>query len=223
MSGVNVNYNAFGTPGFFEGTKLPISYSLTINFKEIEYLLSNDWDPDGGLASSERNVARVEPNTVIDEGAGLVFGTAASVIGAGFAALKERFLNEIPSQAETDNIGRVSDAVGTLKPPKAGEEQTRVTIRAEAQGFFSDFNPFNNRGPGLATITQNADGKYVLDFDEDDTPESNRFPAVVRPSRTLGTFDTEAELNAFMLENQISTTGRVTFPPPPPVAAAAPE
>ncbi|CAB4143192.1 hypothetical protein UFOVP447_93 [uncultured Caudovirales phage] len=44
MAGVNVNYNPFGTPAFFEGTQLPVTYQLTISFREIEYLLSEDWD-----------------------------------------------------------------------------------------------------------------------------------------------------------------------------------
>lgn len=44
MQGVNVNYNPFGTPAFFEGTTLPVTYQLTISFKEIEYLMSHDWD-----------------------------------------------------------------------------------------------------------------------------------------------------------------------------------
>lgn len=43
MAGVNVNYNPFGTPAFFEGSQLPVTYQLTISFREIEYLLSGDW------------------------------------------------------------------------------------------------------------------------------------------------------------------------------------
>lgn len=40
---VFVSYNAFGTPSFFEGTNLPTSYQITISFKEIEYMLSENW------------------------------------------------------------------------------------------------------------------------------------------------------------------------------------
>ena len=43
MQNINVNYNPFGTPAFFEDTNLPVSYQITISFKEIEYLLSEDW------------------------------------------------------------------------------------------------------------------------------------------------------------------------------------
>ena len=44
MQGVNVNYNPFGTPAFFEDSHLPTSYTLTISFREIEYMLSHDWE-----------------------------------------------------------------------------------------------------------------------------------------------------------------------------------
>jgi hypothetical protein len=43
MQNVNVNYNPFGTPAFFEDSHLPVSYQITISFKEIEYMLSEDW------------------------------------------------------------------------------------------------------------------------------------------------------------------------------------
>lgn len=44
MQSVNANYNPFGTPAFFEDSNLPVSYQLTIAFREIEYMLSHDWD-----------------------------------------------------------------------------------------------------------------------------------------------------------------------------------
>lgn len=44
MTNIIVNYNPFGTPAFFEGTNMPSSYQLTINFREIEYMLSHDWE-----------------------------------------------------------------------------------------------------------------------------------------------------------------------------------
>jgi len=223
MSGVNVNYNAFGTPGFFEGTKLPISYQLTINFKEIEYLLSGDWDPDKGLAASERNVAQVTPDQVAIEGGRIIFGTAGAVALAGFNTVKEVLLNEIPSQAELDNIDNVDDALRTLKPPKEGEAETKVTIRAEAKGFLASISTLDIRGAGVATITQNAAGKYVLVFDEDDVAANAKVGGtIVTPPETLGTFDTLDELNAFLREDRISTTGVVTFPPRPAAAAPAP-
>lgn len=45
MQSVNINYAPFGTPGFFAGTNLPTTIQLSISFKEIEYMLANDWDP----------------------------------------------------------------------------------------------------------------------------------------------------------------------------------
>jgi hypothetical protein len=43
MQSVNVNYHPFGTPAFFEGTNLPVTYRVTIAFRETEYMLSEDW------------------------------------------------------------------------------------------------------------------------------------------------------------------------------------
>lgn len=43
MSAVNVKYNQFGPPAFFEGTEAPVTVAITIVFKELEYMLSEDW------------------------------------------------------------------------------------------------------------------------------------------------------------------------------------
>jgi hypothetical protein len=44
MQNVSVSYAAGGAAmAFFEGTNLPTSYELSIEFKEIEYMLSKDW------------------------------------------------------------------------------------------------------------------------------------------------------------------------------------
>jgi hypothetical protein len=67
MAGVNANYNPFGTPAFFEGTTLPVTYQLTISFREIEYLLSEDWDTarTGALAEGDlANSLTARANTV---------------------------------------------------------------------------------------------------------------------------------------------------------------
>jgi hypothetical protein len=54
MQSVNVNYHPFGTPAFFENTKLPVSYQINISFREAEYMLSDDWKETdyGPLVSS---------------------------------------------------------------------------------------------------------------------------------------------------------------------------
>lgn len=64
---VFVSYNAFGTPSFFEGTELPTSYQVSIAFKEVEYMLSNDWG--GGRESVIEN---------LNSGIGLVGGALAA-------------------------------------------------------------------------------------------------------------------------------------------------
>lgn len=43
MSSVNVNYAPANTPAFFEGTNLPVAIQISISFKEVEYMLSNDF------------------------------------------------------------------------------------------------------------------------------------------------------------------------------------
>ena len=60
MSNVSVSYTSHGTPAFFEGTNLPVSYQLQIEFKEIEYMLGGNWsDADTNIdGSSIRSVER---------------------------------------------------------------------------------------------------------------------------------------------------------------------
>jgi hypothetical protein len=246
MSGVNANYNAFGTPGFFEGTQLPISYQLTINFKEIEYLLSDDWDPEMveragangtietvGLVANERDAVteQIQVPNIIGAGAEIAFGVAGTVGKEFLQAGVEVFFDEITDVDDLDAIASVDAALDTLKPPVEGEPATSVTITvpdrssllASLQGLFTEFDiGAGIRPAGQVTITQNAEGKFVVVLDPVDTPESNRFPAVVRPPETLGTFDDRAALDAFFEEQGISTKGTVTNPPPPATAAPAP-
>ena len=49
MSAVNVRYNQFGPPAFFEGTQAPVTVSITIAFKELEYMLAEDWGATRGV------------------------------------------------------------------------------------------------------------------------------------------------------------------------------
>ena len=53
MASVNSNYNPSNVPAFFQGTKEPVATQLTINFKEIEYMLSNDYGGSAGGAEEE--------------------------------------------------------------------------------------------------------------------------------------------------------------------------
>jgi hypothetical protein len=43
MKSVNINYAPAGSPGFFHETNGPVAVNIDIMFKEIEYMLSNDW------------------------------------------------------------------------------------------------------------------------------------------------------------------------------------
>jgi len=247
MSGVNANYNAFGTPGFFEGTQLPISYQLTINFKEIEYLLSDDWDPemverDGangtietvGLVANERDAVTepIQVPNVIGAGAQIAFGVAGTVGKEFLHAGVEVFFDQIPDVDDLDAIATVDDALDTLKPPVEGETATGVTITVpdrssildSLEGLIFDFNPGAGIRPaGQVTITQNAEGKFVVVFDENDRRTSTKDATLIEvPPVTLGTFDDRAALDTFMREQGISTKGTVTNPPPPAAAAPAP-
>ena len=51
MSSVSFNYAPSNIPAFFEGTSQPVSIELSIDFKEIEYMLSNDWGGTTGAGS----------------------------------------------------------------------------------------------------------------------------------------------------------------------------
>ena len=55
MSSVDVDYNPSNVPGFFNDNRSsPVAIRLTINFTEIEYLLSQDWGSDRTGVSLEK-------------------------------------------------------------------------------------------------------------------------------------------------------------------------
>jgi hypothetical protein len=93
MAGVNVNYNPFGTPAFFEGTQLPVTYQLTISFREIEYLLSDDWTSTNyegitGISEDVGNITgRIANTTALSSSTRLVkeVTTAAGQLAIGAA------------------------------------------------------------------------------------------------------------------------------------------
>lgn len=47
IASVNANYTPSNIPAFFHDTKSPVAVQISINFKEIEYMMSADW---GGTA-----------------------------------------------------------------------------------------------------------------------------------------------------------------------------
>lgn len=208
MSGVNVNYNAFGTPGFFEGTRLPISYQLTISFKEIEYLLAGDWDPE---AATERRVASVTADNIVSDAVNLAFNTGAAVVIGTFDAVKELILDNVPDQEELDKVDRGAEVMADLK---ADDPESKLTIR-------TDDSLFPVRAAGLWTVTTNAEGKYVVVFDPDDIIDA-RVGNTERPPESRGTFDSIDLAQAYLQEEDVYADGEITFPPPPEAAAAAP-
>lgn len=119
MDSVSVKYNPFGTPAFFEGTNLPISYQLTISFKEIEYMTGRDWDPA---------YAR-EANTIYGEfNAGTaLLGIASTIVGNGATAAA----GAVKEIGDFINIG-VSAFTGVGEVPLTQEQQARVTSNNEA-------------------------------------------------------------------------------------------
>lgn len=51
MSAVNVNYAPSNVPAFFGGQAHPVAISLTIQLREIEYMMSHDWG--GGVGGGD--------------------------------------------------------------------------------------------------------------------------------------------------------------------------
>jgi hypothetical protein len=61
LSSVNASYSDFGNPAFFHSTDVnpnnySVTYRLNVTFKEVEYLLSRDWDD--GVANFVDGVAK---------------------------------------------------------------------------------------------------------------------------------------------------------------------
>jgi hypothetical protein len=201
MSGVNVNYNAFGTPGFFEGTQLPISYQLTISFKEIEYLLSDDWDLS---AAAERQVASVRAGDVVGTAVNLAFNTGVDVVIGTFNAVKELVLDNVPDKKEQDNLDRGEQVLRELKP---GDTDSKVT--------------FTMPGGTTYTTTKNTDGQYVLTTTYPSVGDGGGGPRVT-PDPTTTNFDSYEALLARLEEEKVLQDGTQTNPPLPAAAAAAP-
>ena len=212
MSGVNVNYNAFGTPGFFEGTRLPISYQLTINFKEIEYLLSDDWDAS---AAGERANTSFNAATALTGAASLVFETAANVIEGTLTTAGDIIAGNYTSSSETEvqNDDNSRDALEGLKD---NDDASRLVISVNP-GWFSRIFA-GATGPTTYTATK-VDGKYQLVV-QGSPIASETGP--ITPSPTTRTFDSEAQLRDFLREEGVYRNGTQTEPPLPEAAAAAP-
>lgn len=154
MAGVNVNYNAFGTPAFFEGTKLPISYQLTINFKEIEYLLSEDWDSS---AASERTTKFVNGLDAIKTSGALVIKTGYEIAEYAVTNLPQYLLGEEsdapPTQEETDRVATAEKDTTALE---SGKSNSYIQLEGTTVKNYY-------------TIGKTAEGKYeIRTFQPDD-------------------------------------------------------
>ena len=72
MSSVNVNYAPSNIPAFFEGTSEPVVIELTIDFKEIEYMLSNDWGGAQATTTLGDKLSDLLPKLTSDTQKGLI-------------------------------------------------------------------------------------------------------------------------------------------------------
>ena len=87
ITAVDVDYSPFGTPAFFKGTRLPVSYTLSLAFQEVEYMMSGDWG--GHFAPKSANTpATPTPNLSTIPGNTIVHQNAQSDIAAGRAAFE---------------------------------------------------------------------------------------------------------------------------------------
>ena len=213
MQSVNVNYNAFGTPGFFEGTQLPISYQLSIQFKEIDYLLSKDWDSE---AASERAKSETEVTTA------LVLTQAFKQIGSGVAAgvseigpvLKDLITGDIPDKNAQDAEDRAQDSLEALTPPRQRQPAPEPVVftKPPEQGMTGNYT---------YSLTKSKEGKYVL---------VQSFPSIggggdgpITPRDPVTTeYDTEVAARAFVKTEAVFTKGKQTNPPQEEAAAPAP-
>lgn len=78
MSAVNVNYAPSNVPAFFGGQAHPVAISLSIQLKEIEYMMSHDW---GGAKGGDEESAFEQ--RLKDTGTTLVSNASPIVTRAG--------------------------------------------------------------------------------------------------------------------------------------------
>ena len=219
MSGVNVNYNAFGTPGFFEGTKLPISYSLTINFKEIEYLLSKDWD---STAATERAVTspQFKAASFVDNTFALVLGTGADIV-QGTISLTGDLLQGDYSTSNATEVQNEDNGREANEKLVDNNEESR-TVWTVTPAFYSVDRLFAGAVPGepYTYTSTRVNGKYQLVIQG---PSRSTGDGGIRtPEPTIRTFDTEQQMREYLREQGVYRNGVQTVPPPPAAPAAAP-
>lgn len=86
MTNVDVDYTPGNLPAFYEGTHAPAVARLSIEFQEIEYMLSNDWDESAVGKSGSLEVFQ----SALGETGGFLkdaFGNAATEVGKSSISL----------------------------------------------------------------------------------------------------------------------------------------
>lgn len=118
MDNVTVRYNPYGTQAFFEDSNLPVSYELSISFKEIEYMVGQDWDSSFDPGYKEFNSIKAIFNGVAKV-VGTAFGTVSGVAEGLVKDTSDIFngpTNDVPPtpQSTTDQKSTIYDSVGKL-------------------------------------------------------------------------------------------------------------
>jgi hypothetical protein len=82
MKSINVSYAPQGTPAFYSSTKAPVFISLSIELEEMEYRLSEDYNPN---AKGDIFISKAAGFGVL--AAGAVVGAVALAPGAGLSSV----------------------------------------------------------------------------------------------------------------------------------------
>lgn len=215
MSGVNVNYNAFGTPGFFEDSQLPISYNLTISFKEIEYLLSSDWDKGEDVANLRANTELNAASALAQTGK--VFADAAIGIPGAVGKIAADFITGNYTTSAQEESAADDNAKAALSNLVNNKEDSRVVwnVPRNLLGFST--------GALGATeyVSRKVNDKFVVEVYEPGNASEIGGPAVP-PAPTIKTFDTEEESRDFLRTAGVFTRGTQISPPTPKAPASPP-
>lgn len=192
MAGINVNYNAYGTPAFFEGTKLPVTYQLTINFKEIEYLLANDWYA-GADTSNSANFDTVSALGILRDTATNLYNKAEQTGQALYDALPDIFTTSPPELTPEEQKVADQEAIKALGDSflgfRAGQGEFDPITQIAADG--TKFETFTaGTGSTLRWFVRETDknGNVILPDDADSTEQS----------KNARSFETDAEAIQFL-------------------------
>jgi hypothetical protein len=187
MQNVNANYNAFGTPAFFadDSTNFPTTIQLTITFKEIEYLLSGDWDAS---AAGERVTPVFNAANVVKSLASTYLETVGQLAGG----IADAFGNEIVDVLTVSDTERSESVSKTMDSVRQLTDTNKVRIE----------KTFGLGGNIRNTEIITEDGKWIL------TTSSISAEGTVSEGEPQE-FATEAELDAYLIQNDLVDGGDV--------------